>query len=431
MKICPLFFGDVSKTSTQLHLSPTDIKRDISLSSRGFIDLTWFDLPDIQGEYDIAVEFLYENHQTPKTFKAYRAAVEKLFLWAWNIKHLSIFRLQPADFNEMLNFYSYSPVEWQCPATPKRRLRTGELNPGWRPIVGSSPLSPNTKRAILSSLSAFYTFIIDNSELTYANPALVARKKLGSKKNNNSIAKKILSQQQVDFIMDAAKSVPSMSEKQRCRVRFLMAFLIYRYRRISEVSTRVVDNWETYTPMMSDFVFHGGEWFFAIPENASKSGVEGKATVPPVLLDELKIYRQALGSELTLDKPLAPLPTPSEALPLFPKINTKGRILGGLSTSTFEKQIKAVFLYAKELMEKAADNEALNRRDEMLIEAAMLESATPHWLRHTGISLEVAMGRDIVHVRDDAMHSSIDTTNIYTNALDKARSESAKKVYQK
>lgn len=426
MLITPLFLGDLSKADHALNLSPSDVKRSISLLAQGHFKLSDFNATISSDEYNVAVDFLYENHNTPKTFKSYRAAVEKLFLWAWNIKNQSVFDLRPADFNEMLNFYSSPPDEWAIAFTPKRRLKTGIINPDWKPIVKTNDagLSPNSKKAILSSLSAFYGFVIDNTELCFANPALIARKKLGTRKNNSGIAKKILSERQVDYIFKACDQLPHSTDGQRSRVRFLMAFLTYRYRRISEASSRLVDGWQTYVPMMSDFVYHGGDWFFSIPEQASKTGVESEATVPPALLNELKRYRQALSTEL--NEPLTALPTPSEAMPLFPKINGHGKVLGGLSTSTLEKKIKHAFLYARELMLKDAALLQGNDKDEWSVEAEILSSATPHWLRHTGISLEMAKGRNIVHIRDDAMHSSIDTTNIYTNALDKARSQSAK-----
>ncbi|WP_317622509.1 MULTISPECIES: hypothetical protein [unclassified Ketobacter] len=48
-------------------------------------------------------------------------------------------------------------------------------------------------------------------------------------------------------------------------------------------------------------------------------------------------------------------------------------------------------------------------------DAADLRSATVHWLRHTGISEDVKF-RPREHVRDDAGHASIATTDRYIDS---------------
>ncbi len=55
------------------------------------------------------------------------------------------------------------------------------------------------------------------------------------------------------------------------------------------------------------------------------------------------------------------------------------------------------------------------------------QTATVHWLRHTGISDDVnKRGRPIMHVRDDAGHASIVTTEGYSDVEMKDRHQSAK-----
>ena len=56
-----------------------------------------------------------------------------------------------------------------------------------------------------------------------------------------------------------------------------------------------------------------------------------------------------------------------------------------------------------------------------------MESATVHWLRHTGISDDInKRGRPISHVRDDAGHSSSAITDRYNDIELKERYKSAK-----
>lgn len=58
-------------------------------------------------------------------------------------------------------------------------------------------------------------------------------------------------------------------------------------------------------------------------------------------------------------------------------------------------------------------------------EADLLQSATVHWLRHTGISDDVKH-RPREHVRDDAGHSSSATTDRYIDVELIERAKSAK-----
>lgn len=74
-------------------------------------------------------------------------------------------------------------------------------------------------------------------------------------------------------------------------------------------------------------------------------------------------------------------------------------------------------------------DEAVNhlRNQNAIDEADELEYATVHWLRHTGISDDINKnGRPIAHVRDDAGHHSILTTDRYNDVELKARYLSAK-----
>jgi hypothetical protein len=63
-------------------------------------------------------------------------------------------------------------------------------------------------------------------------------------------------------------------------------------------------------------------------------------------------------------------------------------------------------------------------------EADNLRLATVHWFRHTGISEDV-LTRPLAHVRDDAGHQSIATTNRYIDVEAKERYKSAKNKHLK
>lgn len=66
------------------------------------------------------------------------------------------------------------------------------------------------------------------------------------------------------------------------------------------------------------------------------------------------------------------------------------------------------------------------KKDGFEEEANNLQSATVHWLRHTGISDDVKF-RPREHVRDDAGHSSSLTTDHYIDIDSRERHASGKK----
>ena len=59
-------------------------------------------------------------------------------------------------------------------------------------------------------------------------------------------------------------------------------------------------------------------------------------------------------------------------------------------------------------------------------DADSLKIATAHWVRHTGIS-EDAKTRPREHVRDDAGHTSMATTERYIDIIEQERHASGKK----
>jgi hypothetical protein len=73
-----------------------------------------------------------------------------------------------------------------------------------------------------------------------------------------------------------------------------------------------------------------------------------------------------------------------------------------------------------------ATTQELLKKDEKE-EAETMTMATVHWLQHTGISDDINKhGRTILHVRDDAGHASIATTDRYNDAVLRERHSSGK-----
>ena len=103
---------------------------------------------------------------------------------------------------------------------------------------------------------------------------------------------------------------------------------------------------------------------------------------------------------------------PGEQIPLISKTKGKGSI-----TST--RQIRSI---VQQCFDATYDR---MKADGLEDDAIELKTATVHWLRHTGISEDVKF-RPREHVRDDAGHASMATTDRYIDSDLRERHESGR-----
>ena len=146
---------------------------------------------------------------------------------------------------------------------------------------------------------------------------------------------------------------------------------------------------------------HSGLWWFHVIGKGNKSRT---VTVCDEMLTALKRYRKHLG--------LTALPTPDDKTPLVPKDRGKGSL----------KSRRHIRTIVQECFDAAY---ARMKKDTLEEDAAELRTATVHWLRHTGISEDVKF-RPREHVRDDAGHASMATTDRYIDSDLRERHESGR-----
>ncbi len=179
------------------------------------------------------------------------------------------------------------------------------------------------------------------------------------------------------------------------RTLFILSALYLMYLRISELTA--TPRWE---PQMGHFYQDSQEnWWF---KTVGKGNKERDITVSETMLKALARYRHHRG--------LSPaLPSAGDTTPLIQKVIGQGGIG---STRQIRVLVQACFDKAVERMREEGFTE----------EANALSEATVHWLRHTGISDDLnKRGRPIVHVRDDAGHTTSATTDLYNDAELEAR----------
>ncbi|MDB6060328.1 MAG: site specific recombinase, phage integrase family [Verrucomicrobiaceae bacterium] len=367
-------------------------------------------------DYEFALKFLYSYNGSTATFNAYRRELERLLQWSWHIQELSIAELKREDIEAFIRFCQNPPLTWIGTKNVPRFIDSNGArgpNSEWRPFVASIPKSQfrsgkmaDTKqfmpsqaavKATFTALSSFYDFLLQETVVASNPVALMRQKSKFIQRNQNRDIVRRVSNLQWDYVIETAEMMANATPEAHERTLFIMNCLFAMYLRISEL---VSD--ERSTPAMGHFRKDmDGNWWFHVTGKGNKSRT---VTVSDEMLKALRRYRHHLG--------LSPLPTQDEQTPLVQKNLGKGPVT---STRHIRTIVQHCFDAAFERM--VADG--------MGDDAAELRAATVHWLRHTGISEDVKT-RPREHVRDDAGHSSMQTTDRYIESDLRERHRSGK-----
>ncbi len=365
-----------------------------------------------QEDYYFALRYLTSYRGSTATFNAYRREVERILQWLWLVQGASLKHVRREDIEQFMEFCISPPKHWigtKNVARFKSQQGLRLANPEWRPFVCPSNKALGTKglvseycpsqKAIQSSfaiLSSFFNFLIQE-EFISANPvALVRQKSRFIQSSQNQPPVRRISNYQWDEVIRVAQVLASKNPEQHERTLFILNCLLGMYLRISEL---VSD--ERSTPVMGDFrTDQDRNWWFHVVGKGNKSRI---ITVSNGMLEALQRYRLSLG--------LQALPFPGETTPLIPKIHGHGPVT---STRQIRNLVQMCFDGAY------ANLVALGQADE----ATELKAATVHWLRHTGISEDVKI-RPREHVKEDAGHTSMATTDKYIDSELRERHASA------
>ena len=356
-----------------------------------------------QSDYQYASEFIFSYRGSPDTFATYRREIEHFLHWSWLIAEKSIKSVLRQDIEAYVEFSKSPPASWIGGKNVSRFVnRSGERlpNEAWRPYVslnGEYVLSQAAIQSLFSVLSSFYNFLIQENYVS-ANPVSQMRQKSKYLRKHQSQGKiRRLSPLQWDYVIETAELLASDDPKTHERTLFVLTALFGMYLRISELVE--TPRWQ---PQMGHFQMDQEEnwWFITV----GKGNKEREVSVSDAMLEALKRYRLSRG--------LPPLPAPGESTPLIHKTRGKGGIT---STRQIRGIVQHCFTRAAAKMKEEGFSE----------EADRLETATVHWLRHTGISEDVKI-RPREHVRDDAGHGSSAITDRYIDVERAERHASAK-----
>ncbi|MEL6379296.1 MAG: site-specific integrase [Pseudomonadota bacterium] len=370
-------------------------------------------------DYEYALKFLYTYVGSSATLNAYRRELERLLQWAWRIERVAVIGLAREDIENFVRFTLNPPAAWVGTKNVARFVRRdGEAvpNPEWRAFVISkrkdtaagSGAHPNdaapvytpsqaSLRATFSVLSSFFDFLTEEKLVDYNPVSMIRQKSKFLRTDHNTALVRRITNLQWDYVIETARQAADADPAHE-RTVFIMNCLYGMYLRISEL---VAD--ERSTPVMGDFRRdQDGHWWFHVTGKGNK---DRTIVVSDAMLAALRHYRSTLG--------LSPLPAIGETIPLLTKNKGQGPIA---STRQVRRIVQDCFDRAYARM----------KADGMEDDAQDLRAATVHWLRHTGISEDVKI-RPREHVRDDAGHATMATTDRYIESDRRERHLSGRK----
>lgn len=354
------------------------------------------------------------RNKSPHTFSRFRIEIERFLLWSMLVKKQPIAQFRKAQILEYIDFCWSPPPRWITSNSNNHLVYSNgyyRTNEQWAPFnmprgakasTGSAKAkstyrpSQQTITAIFTGITAFYKHLNDE-EHCFGNPAQLAKKDCRHLLKDTQItALQRLTEEDWNFALNTiTKHADEHPEHERSL--FVFAAIKTLMLRISELSER--PGWR---PLMSHFSTKNGDYWLTVLGKGRKIR---DISVPDSFISYLKRYRLSRG--------LTEMPLPNENEDLIHKL----RGSGGLTSRQLRRIVQDVYDIAADEMEKTQGKH----------KAMALRSATTHWLRHTGASMEIERGRPIKHLSEELGHSSMATTDmIYVQADPKLRADSGK-----
>ena len=349
-----------------------------------------------------SLSFLVSYNGSSATYNSYRREVERLLQWCYLVRGCTLEELRRQDIEDYIRFCQSPPKAWiGSKQTARFKNEQGErvVNSDWRPFVaeGYYALSQKSLQALFAVLSTYFNYLVSEDYLRVNPIALIRQKSKFLQRHAYQDPIRRISNLQWDVVLETVEQMAAENPVEHERSLFVMRLLFGLYLRISEL---VAD--ERSTPVMGDFHQDSdNNWWLKVIGKGNKARL---VTVSDDMLAALKRYRLHLG--------LPALPYVAEQTPLVSKIKGKGPVT---STRQIRYLVQNCFDAAFERM----------RAQGLEDEAQELKVATVHWLRHTGISEDVKF-RPKEHVKEDAGHASMATTDRYIDVEMRERHASAR-----
>lgn len=454
----PLFDSEKEFRSARLGVIGSQATAQLSKIVRGYTERDWANL-----YLEIARDFLKShlpdqgNHNT---FNRFKSEIERFTLWL-SIKHQkNPLELQDTDIIAYLNFLKNPDRTWVSAEKPKRIVvKEGKsfICDDWCPFWARTPKSvkipeydrnkskeenrqiranyvdrvvqvytpkATTLAAALRALSAFYNYLIkqqletncsdtsgdDSSRLISdkirPNPVINAKKWLKQHETDQESSEAFgsthcLSQRQWEFTLNTASEMRKANPDRWTRAWFLIAFLKVNFLRISDLCRSAAG-----TPKMNDIKYNPELdcWVFQIRH---KGKFEREVVLPDEFLEYVKVYRRSRNFSSDLPQPCDEEPLVSK-LPRWDKPGTvaEGKPDMSISPGVARADIDAVFKYAQSYVARQEIIQSKSFSEDIEV----LSKASAHWLRHTGASMALDDGVDLIALQNNLGHGDLRLT---------------------
>jgi site-specific recombinase XerD len=315
--------------------------------------------------------------KSQNTAVAYRREVERLWLWAVNIRGLPLSGLNSRDLQDFVAFAKHPPKDWVS-ALPYARQHAS-----WRPFRG--PLGQASLDRLSAVVRQLYNDLMASGYLI-ANPAATLH--VNTAHVTRLDVQRSFSRDEQAYIHDQLQRLP-MNARSR-RLCALVKMLVGTGLRASEACS---------TWAQISFGHHGEK--IAILSVTGKGGRERRIPLHPDVMRALLLHKQDLRDAGAQDSP---------ELPLIGRLHSPpGRFRGQMDSCNAVWQLTAsglAIIVRRFLRSIAADAP----------DAHKFRAASTHWFRHTFGHVLVRSTNDAPTAQKLLGHASLHTTGIYIEA---------------
>lgn len=375
--------------------SATTVGRDLlQINSDDYNKALGEELIDAENDAEAIASFLAEYKDSPETFRSYSKEIERLLLWCIHVAHKTISSLRRDDLLAYQQFLK-APVpkaSW-CGPSVGRVKRDHSPNPAWRPFVKG--LSGNSIKKAIKILDSFFNYLVQTNYLT-GNPLAVDRRRKKRHDDKPRIIDRYLELDEIQLTLECLSAYAKHTAQasfQVCRARYIILLLFYTGLRIAESANHCMGN----------FIERQEHWFLRVIGKGKKLR---EIPIPDELLDALAHFRLQIGLS-------SAQPEFEESTPLIPMQN----LTQAISTRRISQILKWAFNLAADHIEVKAPHKA-----------SKLRQASAHWLRHSYVTYLLEAGAPLKVAQENAGHSDIGTTMLYTHIAQTDRHTATQKL---
>lgn len=326
----------------------------------------------------------YKN-KSRHTQRSYAKVCQRFLIWLMSTREPSpclLPAVEVQDINDYLAFLS-NPSQFSESFLNAHGLKN-------QPFRG--PLARESMKHAITVLHKMFSALRElkgpgGQPYCMFTPTTLAHKGIAGKKKNDEI-EEAMTELEWEAVLSTIEELPRETErdlKHYHRARWVIQLLYRTFLRRDEAAHLTMGSFEPSSAGWNIRVF-------------GKGNTEITIVATHKLMEELKVYRTSLA--------LPSLPYPGEVRPAILAVTGKDK---GVSA-------QAIYLLCTEIFKRTA--ERLKDTDPRA--AMRLNKASPHWMRHTGISHAMEAGVNPRYVQAQARHSSLNVTARYDHKARKA-----------